>query len=117
MLVGNTQKLNKEYWENLKVFENEHDIPDIPVYRDGEEQQFFQDVVVPNLIRCGAIPKDQLEVGAWYLGDTRNTDKAKWNGKEFEYERYKLGSTFTDTCNHFQDDNGYAFFIPIKKLE
>jgi hypothetical protein len=109
-------KMNKEYWENLKVFEKPEDIPGIPVYRGEEEERFFRDTVVPNLIRCGAIPKSMLKEGCWYIGDNRNTDCAKWNGKEFEYKRYKFNSTFTDTCCHFEDDDGYAFFIPFKEI-
>lgn len=101
----------KEYWESLKPFENQNDIPDIPKC----EETFYKEVVVPNLIRCGAIPKKDLEVGAWYIGDTRNTDRARWTGTEFEYVRCKWGSTFMDTVNHFEDDNGYALFVPIKK--
>jgi hypothetical protein len=103
----------KEYWEGLKPFENQNDIPDIPRC----EETFYKEVVVPNLIRCGAIPKKDLEVGAWYIGDTRNTDRARWTGTEFEYVRCKWGSTFMDTVNHFEDDNGYALFVPIKKEE
>ena len=107
----------KEYWSGIKPFENEHDIPDIPVCRTDEERIFYKDVIVPNLIRCGAIAKKNLEIGSWYVGDTRNTIRAKWNGTEFEYVRFKWGNSFWDTINHFEDDNGYAIFIPIKKEE
>lgn len=117
MKVGNTQKLNKEFWENLKVFENEDDIPDIPRFDEDEEQQFYRNVVIPNLIRCGAIPKSKLEEGACYIGDTRNTDMAMWNGRQFEYRRNKMGMSFTDTVNHFEDDDGYALFVPLKKIQ
>jgi hypothetical protein len=116
-----TKKMNeiftKEYWESLKHFENEHDIPDIPLCRTDEEKAFYKDVIVPNLIRCGAIAKKDLEVGSWYLGDTRNTTHARWNGTEFEYLRFKWGNSFLDTINHFEDDNDYAIFVPIKKEE
>lgn len=105
----------KEIFENLKPFETEDDIPNIPVV-DGEPE-FYKEVVVKNLIRCGAIPKSELEIGAWYIGDTRNTDKAMWNGKEFAYERCKWNMWFKDEVNHFEDDNGYALFVPLKKID
>ena len=108
---------NRSYWESLKPFENEHDIPDIPICRTDEEKTFYKDVIIPNLIRCGAIPKKDLEVGSWYVGDTRNTIRARWNGTEFEYIRFKCGNSFLDTINHFEDDNDYAIFVPIKKEE
>lgn len=109
------KRFTKEYWESLKHFENEHDIPDIPMCGTNKKREFYNDVIVPNLIRCGAIAKKDLEVGAWYIGDSRNTERAKWNGKEFEYVRHKLGYTFTDTMNHFEDDNDCTLFVPIKK--
>jgi hypothetical protein len=30
----------------------------------------------------------------------------------FEHWRYKFGFRL-DTCNHFEDDNGFALFVPI----
>ena len=111
------KRFKKEYWESLKPFENEDDIPDIPICRTDEDRIFYKDVIVPNLIRCGAIAKKDLEVDAWYTGDTRNANRAKWNGKEFEYIRYKFGYTFTDTVNHFEDDDDCALFVPLKKEE
>ena len=111
------KRFKKEYWESLKPFENEDDVPDIPICRTDEDRIFYKDVIVPNLIRCGAIAKKDLEVDVWYTGDTRNANRAKWNGKEFEYIRYKFGYTFTDTVNHFEDDDDYALFVPLKKEE
>lgn len=109
-------KTDKSFWEGLEPFKDEHDIPDIPIFETDEEKKFYQDVVIPNLIRCGAIPKKDLEVGAEYIGDTRNTDKAKWNGEEFVYIRYKFGFTFEDKINHFENDDGFALFVPLKKI-
>jgi hypothetical protein len=109
------EKFTKEYWESLKHFKNEHDIPDIPICITDEKKVFYNNVIVPNLIRCGAIAKKDLEVGVWYIGDNRNTERAKWNGKEFEYIRHKFGYTFTDTMNHFEDDNDCTLFVPLKK--
>jgi hypothetical protein len=37
-------------------------------------------------------------------------------GEVFEYQRYKFGCTFPETINHFEDDNGYDLFVPIREL-
>jgi hypothetical protein len=102
-----------ERFNRLKPFETVDDIPDIPRVKDPH---IYEEVIVKNLIRCGAIPKDKLEVGVTYEGNCRNADKATWNGKQFEYKRYKFGEWQDDKINHFQDDNGYDLFVPIKKL-
>jgi len=52
----------------------------------------------------------------WYYGEDRRCNFAKWNKNEnqFEYIRYKFGH-FWDRCNHFEDDDGFALFVPIRK--
>ena len=107
------KRLNMEYWDNLKPFETPDDIPMIPYCPKEEWDGFY----VPRLLKCGAIPKDKLVVGKTYIGNCRNSDEATWNGKEFEYERYKFGFTYKDKVNHFQDDDGYDLFVPIKEKE
>ena len=102
-----------ERWNKLKPFETVDDIPEIPILDD---KALYENVIVKNLIRCGAIPKDKLEVGATYEGTCRNADKAVWNGKCFDYKRYKFGEWEDAKINHFQDDNGYDLFVPIKKI-
>lgn len=102
-----------EKFNRLNPFRTIDDIPSIPKIKDPRT---YEEVVVKNLIRCGAISKDKLEIGAIYEGNCRNTDKATWNGKQFEYKRYKFGEWQDDKINHFQDDNGYDLFVPIKKL-
>ena len=37
-------------------------------------------------------------------------------GDVFEYQRYKFGFTFPEKINHFEDDNGYDLFVPIREL-
>jgi len=59
------------------------------------------------------IPKDKLDVNQQYCGYCRNAREAIWNGNQFVYERYKWGSTFNETINHFEDDDGYDVFVPI----
>lgn len=60
------------------------------------------------------IPKNKLIIGEEYCGICRNSSKAIWNGEEFEYKRYKLGSYYTDYINHYEDDDGYDLFVPIR---
>ena len=65
-------RIRKEYFENLKPFKSVDDIPDVPCVPTEE----YESVIVPNLIRCGAIPKSELEVGATYKGSCRNSSEA-----------------------------------------
>ena len=65
---------------------------------------------------AGIIQKKDLVVGAYYWGSCRNSSLAMWDGKEFIYLRTKFSSTFAETINHLEDDNGYDLFIPIRML-
>lgn len=105
------ERLHKELWENLKPFNTVDDVPSLPVVNKEQWENYY----VPKLIQAGAIPKDKLIVGKEYIGNCRNTDVATWNGKQFEYQRYKFGTHYTDKINHFQDDNGYDLFVPINE--
>lgn len=65
-----------------------------------------------------AISKDKLEVGAWYkCRPFRNGEMARWNGRAFEYRRFKFGSYFIDEIDHFEDDRGYDLCYPLEKIE
>ncbi len=103
-----------DYFNNMKPFKDYNDIPSLPVV----DEETYQNVIIPNVIRCGGIPKDQLVVGAKYEGDCRNAHVAVWkeNGR-FEYMRTKFGCTYPEKINHFQDDDGYDVFVPIRKIE
>ena len=100
-------------YNSLKPFTCTDEIPDIPVI----DQITYNTIVVPNLIRCGAIPINELEKDVWYEGTCRNASKAIWNGEKFLYERTKFGDTFFEEINHFQEDDGYDVFVPLKKIE
>jgi hypothetical protein len=102
----------KEYWENLKHFETPEDIPDLPGATETEWNDFF----IPILIKCGAIPKKDLTIGKKYLGSCRNSEYGIWNGLTFTYKRTKFGSTYNEEINHFEDDDGYDLFVPIKEI-
>lgn len=82
----------------------------VPRCQNEEEESFVQE----ELIKRGAIPLDKLEVGKTYLGSCRNAHEAVWNGEKFVYQRYKFGFTYPEEINHFQNDNGYDLFVPIK---
>ena len=101
----------KKQWENLKKFENPEHVPPLPIAEETEWKEFF----VPKLIEAGAIPKKDLIDGQIYIGDHRNTRVAKWNqaSNKFNYMRYKFGWR-QDSCNHFEDDDGFALFVPIR---
>lgn len=102
-----------EYWRNRKPFRNEDDIPPVPIVLPKD----YEEVIIPNIVRCGGIPKDKLIVGETYIGDCRNAREAVWNGKTFTYMRTKFGTTYPEDINHFQDDDGYDVFVPIKIKE
>ena len=102
----------REYWENgLPKFNNPEDVPDLPRVNEIEWKEFY----VPKLIQAGAIPKKDLIHGQVYIGNHRNTTVARWNQEtnKFDHMRYKFG-WMKDDCNHFEDDDGFALFVPIK---
>lgn len=92
-------------------FKDENCIPPIPVL----DNELYNKYVIPNFIRCGAIPKNKLEIGKTYIGDCRNSNEAVWNGDKFIYKRHKFGCTFEEKINHFEDDDGFDLFVPIKE--
>lgn len=104
-----------KYWNSLKKFEKVSDIPALP---GGIDEKTWKEFYCTKLIEAGAIQKKDLIDGKFYLGDHRRAVIAKWNSNknEFEYNRIKFSSVFVDTCNHFEDDNGYALFVPIKEV-
>lgn len=99
-----------EYWKNLKPFVDERDVPELP----NPLNEFF----TQRLIELGAIPKSELKDGAWYYGNFRNTEFGKWNETkvEFDYINYSFGFFYWDTCNHFEDDNRFALFTPLREV-
>lgn len=88
-------------------------IPSIPI--SGEKE--YKEIVIPNLIRCGAIPKKDLIEGRTYIGQCRNASEAVWNGEVFIYQRHKFHMVYPEEINHFEDDDGSDLFVPIKLKE
>jgi hypothetical protein len=99
-----------EYWKNRNPFKNEDDMPSVPIVIKED----YDNIIIPNIIRCGGIPKEELIVGETYIGSCRNASEAVWNGEKFTYMRTKFGTTYAEDINHFQDDDGYDVFVPIK---
>lgn len=102
-----------EYYDKPDNKISEDFQPSIPKVSKEE----YNTIVIPNLIKWGAIPKSKLIVGKTYKGYCRNASEAIWLGDKFEYDRYKFGMTYKETINHFEDDNGCDLFVPYKELE
>jgi hypothetical protein len=106
------QDINR--FRNLPKLEKREDVPVLP--RVGEKlwKHFF----VPALIEAGAIPLMELEDGAVYEGDHRVGKVARWNAKneEFIYPHWEWTQKTTDKCNHFEQDDKFALFVPLKKV-
>ena len=65
------------------------------------------------------MPKKDLEHGAYYIGNCRNANIARWNAKteQFYYWKYKYGTYFIETIKHPEDDDMYDVFVVEKKIE
>ena len=87
---------DKELSKNVRVFAADNEIP---------------------VERVKVIPKSELIVGAIYQGECRNSGTAIWDGNKFVYERHKFGTSYNERINHFEDDNGYDVFVPMKIIE
>ena len=85
----NQQELN----QRLAEFAHEHNVP---------------------VEKCHPIPKEELINGIEYEGECRNASKAIWDSDAFIYMRTKFGSTYPEIINHYEDDDGYDVFVPIK---
>lgn len=102
-----------EYWKTRKPFQDVNDIPDIPIVKKED----YQNIIIPNIIRCGGIPKSELKPHTVYIGGCRNSSEAEWTGSEFIYCRHKWGTEYIDDVQHFEDgaDNEEDVFVPIKE--
>lgn len=97
----------------LKKFTCTDDIPEFPIFKSEEDRQ----KAIKEYIEAGAIPKKDLENGAWYIGQSRDTGIAQWWDKTgFNYPRYKIFETFIDTKEHFEDNTECDVFVPFKKV-
>ena len=107
----NKTEMMIDHLQTMKLFTDDY-IPEPPI----TTPDLYQNYVIPNFIRCGAIPKDKLVVGKTYFGSCRNADKAIWLGDKFEYTRHKFGASYKEKINHFEDDDGFDLFVPIREI-
>jgi len=113
------RKLLKEsnHPKSWKPFESVDDIPEIPIYPTDE----YANEVIPNIVRCGGIPKSNLQDGITYIGSCRNSSEGTWDAanNEFRIKRYKWGMWQDDTVQHYEDGafNDNDVFVPIKEKE
>lgn len=65
-----------------------------------------------NLYPNGKILKRDLKHGAYYKGNCRNADLARWNDtkQKFVYWRHKYGLRFLEEICHPEDDHVYDVF-------
>ena len=96
-----------EYWKDRAPFKDIYDVPRLPK---------MNDYYINRLVELGAISKNELEDGVWYYGKYRNSDVGIWDAKKGKFciWRSKFG-WMKDQCFHFQDDDGYALFVPLRK--
>lgn len=101
------------YLEDCNDFsiDNLDSIPDLP-----QSPPEFWPCICEAIISKGAIAKKDLIVGKIYIGSCRNSDRAIWLGNCFQYDRYKFGVKYSENINHFEDDDGFDLFIPIKEI-
>jgi hypothetical protein len=65
------------------------------------------------------LAKNQLEHGAYYVGECRNSRVARWNSEKqkFVYWRTKLGETFIEEIKHQEDETKWDSFAPKEKID
>lgn len=97
-------------FKNMNIFKDVDNIPDIP----RVDEKTYEEIIVPNLIRCGALPKSELQTGKVYEGKSRNTNQAMWVVDHFVYKKHQFGMEFYEKMNHFEDDDGYDVFVPLR---
>ena len=71
---------------------------------------------VARFVKAGMIPQEKLVAGHYYGGHCRNASVARWDGKEFTYQRTKSHDTFPETIQHPEQDNGFDLFVPVIDL-
>jgi hypothetical protein len=105
--AAHREELRKESWNALKPFSTESDVPPLP----NPLTPFYTE----RLIQLGAIPLIDLVDGQWYYGNYRNAVLGRWDNdkKVFHHLRYKFGYCW-DTCNHFENDDRFALFVPLR---
>ena len=63
------------------------------------------------------IAKEDLIVGKKYKGHCRNASEAVWDGKCFEYTRYKFGDSYQERIRCPEDFIGYDVFYAQELID
>jgi hypothetical protein len=63
------------------------------------------------------IPKRFLQVEAYYVGNCRNAQIARWDGTQFKHWRLKFGHQFIETIKHREDDEVFDVFDAYRRVE
>lgn len=98
----------------IKKFEIVNDIPEFPRCDSEEERLEY----IQAYLEAGAIPKEELISGDWYIGQSRSTNIAQWfpiGG--FHFPRYKMDGKYVDNIPHFTENVDTDVFIPFKKIK
>lgn len=68
---------------------------------------------------AGFLLMKDLNHGTYYFGECRNAEVARWNDheKRFYYIRTKFGSSFVESIEPFELDEGFDVFMPIGEAE
>jgi hypothetical protein len=104
----------KKWWENFNTPMLEpKDVPTANVF--GED---YQKYVIPALIRNGGIQREKLKDGHFYYGQWRSGNFGKWDEEKgrFDIWRNKWNQWYLDQVNHFEDDDNFALFVPLKEI-
>ena len=98
----------------MKKFKKIDDVLEFPLFR--KEDDFNK--AVEEYLEAGAIAKEDLIPGGWYVGQCRNTTIAQWwPNLGFEYIRHKI-TPYVEHIPHFQDGfkEEYDVFVPFKLI-
>ena len=65
------------------------------------------------------IAKKDLEHGAYYKGNCRNANEARWNAdkNKFVHWRTKFNNTYLEEIRHPEDDKLFDVFVVEEKIE
>jgi hypothetical protein len=63
------------------------------------------------------LPTTKLQTGKWYYCRARNFEYGRWNGKAFDYLRYKFGQRFPDIELHYDDDPHFGTVRPLREVD
>jgi hypothetical protein len=115
-LIRETKKKKKvelrRIWDSLGTFTSEKDVPELPITTQKEWDEYY----IPKLLEAGAISKKNLKHGEFYLGNHPRINVARWNKLTSKFEFWDPNEfDIIRECNHFEDDDGHALFVPIKK--